>query len=397
MTIPSTPFDDRARALTQSLLAEAARNPSRVPLDRRSRAPWKAIAAFAATVLIIGGAVVGASWALRSAPIRTLPADALASRWTAFQLPPMGASTDTLSCPSAHLCVAGDYAGNIYASTNPAGGTSAWTVIPVDPSTAVTGVSCADPSLCVAVDQNGNVITSTHPTRGAGAWTVSGIDGRMMVAGIACPDEHLCVAVGGSKASLSASGLVLASANPKGGPGTWTVTELPATGALTAISCPSAVFCVATDSNRDILTTTNPTGGATAWTVTRVAFAPDSFVAISCPSIFLCVAVDSSGNVGTSTDPAVAAAWTLTNLRDGSTDLPLFDTVSCASVRFCVLGSGSPSVQMSTDPTGGASAWTAVPVMLQGRVMLGLSCPTSGFCAGVDGSDGFHVYTNPGG
>ena len=356
MTIPSTPFEDRARALTQSLLAEAARIPSRVPLDRRSRAPWKAIAGFAATVLVIGGAVVGASWALRSAPIRTVPADALASRWTAFQLPPMGASTDAVSCPSAQLCVAGDYAGNIYASTNPAGGASAWTVIPVDPSTAVSGISCADPSLCVAVDQNGNVIKSTNPTGGAGAWTVSGIDGQVMLAGISCPDEHLCVAVGGSKARLSASGLVFASANPKGGPGTWAVTELPSTGALTAISCPSALFCVATDSNRDILTTTNPTGGATAWTVTRVAFAPATRSWRSPARASSCASpLTAAGTWGRPPIPRSPPPGPSPISRHGSTDLPLFDTrVVRQRTVLRPRGSGSPSVQMSTDPTGGA-------------------------------------------
>ncbi|MFZ0129508.1 MAG: hypothetical protein WB808_12895 [Candidatus Dormiibacterota bacterium] len=53
---------------------------------------------------------------------------------------------------------------------------------------------------------------------------------------------------------------------------------------------------------------------------------------------------------------------------------------------------------MTTDPTGGSGAWISVRVVSQGEAaMFGLACPSQGFCVGVDGSGGVHVYTNPGG
>jgi hypothetical protein len=401
----SARFDERARTCTQALLSDATRLPARVPVERPQSAPWKAITIFAATVLVIGGAVAGASIALHAASSgKPAPASHF-GRWKAFQIPLIGGSLISVSCPDATICVAVDYGGNVYVSTNPGGGRAAWSVAAVDPSTMVsqnpnatmTGVSCADPSLCVAVDQSGNVVTSTNPGGGAGAWVLSGIDGQAVLSGVSCPDEHLCVAVGGFTPILNPAGVVLTSTNPAAGPGTWTATELGAAGALTAVSCPSAFFCVATDNFGDILTSTDPSGGGRTWRVTNVVGAPDSMSAISCPTVSLCVAVDSTGNVLTSTDPTGGArAWTLTNISADVTGLPLFDSVSCASAHFCVFGAFQDSVYMSTDPTGGSSAWIPVRVIPQGKAaMFGLSCPNTGFCVGVDGSGGFHVYTKP--
>lgn len=403
MTSP-TAFDERARTLTQSVLTDATRVPSRGRLERRNSAPWRAIAMFAGTVLVIGGAVAGASVALHASSTKRPASASPFGHWKAFQFPATGDSTDSVSCPDANNCVAVDYGGDVFVSTSPGGGRASWSVVAVDPAAMVgpdphsmTGVSCADPSLCVAVDQSGNVVTSTNPGGGAAAWILSGIDGQAVLSGISCPDEHLCVAVGGFTPILNPAGVVLTSTNPAAGPGTWTVTQLDAAGALTAVSCPNAFFCVATDNAGDILTSTDPSGGGGTWRVTNVVGAPDSMSAISCPTVALCVAVDSTGNVLTSTDPTGGAgAWTLTNISADVTDLPQFDSVSCASAHFCVFGAFQESVYMSTDPTGGSSAWIPVRVIAQGKAaMFGLSCPTNGFCVGVDGSDGYHVYTQP--
>ncbi len=398
-----TRFDDRARTLTQSLLSDASRIPARMPLDRRTSAPWKAIAVFAGTVVVISGAVVGASVALRS-PSASQPAPASRfDHWKAFQLDPNGGSSpDAISCPDVTLCVAVDYTGNAIVSTNPGGGNAAWSMTPIDaiPSSPdgglveVTGVSCADPSLCVAVDQSGNVVTSTNPGGGAAAWIVSGIDGQAVLSGISCPSEQLCVAVGGFEPVLNQSSVVLTSKDPRDGPGTWTATELDSAFALTAISCPSVTFCVATDGSGDVLTSTDPTGGARAWAVSKVSNST-SFSALSCPTVTFCAAVTNTGDVVTSTHPTGgASAWTLSTL-DSSI---MFDSVSCASTRFCVIGGMSDHVYMTTNPTGGSDAWISVRVVPQGQVaMFGLSCLDKGFCVGVDGSAGVHVYTNPNG
>ena len=262
----------------------------------------------------------------------------------------------------------------------------------------VTAVSCADPSLCVAVDQSGNVITSTDPGGGTAAWTLSGIDSKVSLSGISCPDEMLCVAVGGTSERQFPSGAVMTSTDPTGGAGTWKVVHLD-TSSLTAISCPSPSLCVAIDAAGDVHTSSDPTGGASAWSSFGVDSTVSGPTAISCPSASLCVAVDDDGNVMTSTDPTGGAgAWTLINLSPDVTGSPDFDSVGCASATFCVIGSRSNfnSVYITMDPTGGSGAWTAMPVIPQGTgAVLGISCPTDSFCVGVDSDGGYHVYTNP--
>lgn len=402
MTPPT--FDDRARALTQALVADAARIPARTPLDRRTSAPWKAIAVFAGTVVVISGAVVGASIALRG-PAASHPAPAIPfGHWRTFQLDPNGGSSpDAVSCPDVNDCVAVDYGGNAIVSTNPGGGASAWALSPIDPiptipgygPASMTGVSCPDPSFCAAVDQSGNVVTSTDPHGGTASWMVSSVDHQAVLSGISCPDEHLCVAVGSIQKPLGTSGVVLTSEAPKSGPGTWKVTELDNAYALTAVACPSSSFCVATDASGDVLTSSDPTGGARAWRITNLVPEFNSFSAISCPTTRLCVAVTQGGEVVTSTNPTgPARAWTVTSL-DGSI---LFDSVSCAGTRLCVVGGLSDHVYMTTDPTGGSGAWDAVRVVPQGEAaMFGLDCISAVYCVGVDGSAGIHIYTGPNG
>jgi hypothetical protein len=392
-----TTFDERARTLTRTLLSDATRLPASVALEGRGPARWKTAAIFAATVLVIGGAVAGASFALHSSPPTTSqPSANLAQRWTSLFIPDLGGSLTAVSCPDATECVAVDNSGDVVTSTSPG---AEWTVASVDPGTELTGVSCADPSLCVAVDQYGDVVTSTNPTGGAGTWIVSGVDGAASLTGISCPDAHLCVAVGGVVPTADPTsgiyGVVLTSTDPADGPGTWKVTGVDAY-SLTAVSCASTSLCVALDANGSVVTSTDPIGGPRAWQGIGVDQGSADFSAISCPSAFLCAAVDDLGNVATSTDPAGTSAWTLTNLSADITGMPRFDSVACPSNSFCVIGAFSNSALVSTDPTGGSGSWTPVRVTSQSQVaMFGLSCPSTEFCVGVDGSDNIHIYRAP--
>jgi hypothetical protein len=389
-------FDERARRLTQSLLTDAARTPSR-PLRTNPNTPrWKAVAVFAATVLVIGGTIVGASVALHGGSVaKPLPAHH-ATRWNSFQLPG-GAGGSAISCPDSNECVAVDLGGHVYVSTYPAGGTAAWKVTSVEPTTALppakelSGVSCPAASLCVAVDLVGNIVTSTNPGGGAAAWTLSSIDAQASLNGISCPDVNLCVAVGGLRQEPPAAGLVFTSTTPAGGPSAWTATEIGGVADLTVISCPTAMFCVATDGLGNVFTSTHPTGGAQAW---RLSSVPSTFAvtAIDCPTAHLCVAVDKQGGVVTSTDPLGGAnAWTRTTL-DRSL---MFMSVSCPTTAFCIAGAQSDYAFVTTDPTGGSGAWLRQQVIAHGLMnVFGLSCPSAGFCVGV-GSGGARVYTNP--
>jgi hypothetical protein len=64
-----------------------------------------------------------------------------------------------LSCPSPSLCVAGDGAGHILVSTNPAG---RWRAAIGGQAHAIHGVSCPSSALCVAVDGAGGEWVSRY-------------------------------------------------------------------------------------------------------------------------------------------------------------------------------------------------------------------------------------------
>ncbi len=86
------------------------------------------------------------------------------------------------SCPSTGLCVAVDGVGNALASTDPAGGATAWTITHADANRSygcigagltcqppLVGVSCPSIARCAAVDFSGNVLTTQNPTA-PGPW-----------------------------------------------------------------------------------------------------------------------------------------------------------------------------------------------------------------------------------
>jgi hypothetical protein len=96
--------------------------------------------------------------------------------WTSEQIEPLG-ELRGLSCPSASLCVAVNNQGQALISTDPTAGTDAWRTERIDfnscPNTcfsggylsksALGGISCPSVSLCVAGDWFGNVLASTDP------------------------------------------------------------------------------------------------------------------------------------------------------------------------------------------------------------------------------------------
>lgn len=291
-----------------------------------------------------------------------------------------------ISCPDTNLCVAVDGNGNIVTSSNPSGGTAAWTVTSVDGATPIYSVSCPSVNLCVGLGEGANVVTSRNPTGGASAWTVTNLETDTYLISVSCPSTHLCVAV-------DDIGNVAISRNPAGGPrgrpATWTFTGGAAPGIM---SCPTISFCVAADFDGGVVTSNNPTGGQAAWRLTRMKGAYRIYD-LSCASASLCVAVEgeapasdspvdlnspTSGNVVASSNPT-GGAWTVTNV-DGSNFL---HGVSCPSFQMCVAVDNVGNVITSSKPTGGKAAWRVTNV--DGRNSLsGVSCPSSTFCVAVD-------------
>jgi hypothetical protein len=195
---------------------------------------------------------------------------------------------------------------------------------------------------------------------------------------VSCPSATLCVAT-------DTVGDVLTSTDPTGGAGAWTVTPV-VSGSLSGISCPSVSLCVASDTVGNVLTSTDPTGGAGAWTVTPVVLG--SLSGISCPSDSLCVAVVGTitgvgvaGGIVSSTDPTGGAKdWTLARV-DGTIAI---NAISCPSISLCVAADEEGDVVASTNPTGGAGAWTITRVESDGSSytpLYSVSCASASLCA----------------
>jgi hypothetical protein len=298
---------------------------------------------------------------------------------------------ESLSCPTTSLCVAGDAAGDILTSTDPAGGAGSWNTAHVDASNGIWGLSCESSTLCVAADSDGNILTSSNPAGGASAWSARAADAGTHIYAVSC--------VPGLCAAGDDSGAILTSTNPTGG--TWTTTHVGgathAGHSTDGVACASSALCVADDAAGNVLTAQMPTGGAPAWSASDIdgssfmwpvacvaggvlclvgdangaAFAssnptggewqasrvsPHAVYALSCPSTALCVAGDASGGVATSSDPSHGGAWTLVQADPGRR---IF-AVSCPSVAFCAAVDDSGNVLTSQAPTAGT--WSAAHI-----------------------------------
>ncbi|MDQ6817303.1 MAG: hypothetical protein M3018_07840 [Actinomycetota bacterium] len=289
----------------------------------------------------------------------------------------------SMSCPAVSLCVAGDSAGNVLTSTAPAAGAASWSRAHVDSSFQILGMSCPSTSLCVGVDNDGNVLTSVNPTGGAGAWTRASIDGTNRLQGVSCPSASFC-------ATVDFKGNVVVSANPTGGASQWTLSNIDGANSLFSISCPSTSFCAATDDRGNVLTSTSPAGGAPAWTVTPGV----GLRVISCPSTSLCVT--GGQGINTSTNPTGGAGTWVPAHGDATFGMVAFvDAIACRSITSCTAVDGNGFVASSSD-VGIGNHWTSAQI--DGTpTLFGVSCPARRMCFGADDSGTVFFSTNPGG
>ncbi len=171
-----------------------------------------------------------------------------------------------LSCPSVSLCVAGDWDGDVVTSTDPTGGSGAWTAAYVDTDQegahdgavqAIIGnISCVSAALCAASDGTGGVVTSSDPTRGASAWRLSRAapvtdgQGGGGFWSLSCPSAWLCASL--YRSSWSAPSEVALTRHLRRG-GEWERGAADHLGELSAISCPSELLCLAGATNGSIV------------------------------------------------------------------------------------------------------------------------------------------------
>ncbi len=148
---------------------------------------------------------------------------------------------------------------------------------------------------------------------------------------------------------------------------------------LASVSCASPAFCVAIDNGSNAFTF-----NGTSWSPAAVIDPGHELSTVSCPTSHFCAAVDYGPNVVVFN----GAAWSKPFAIDPGSYL---QAVSCASASFCValdrkgnaltFNGRTWSAPVNADPNGltmgeGGVSWPLV------------SCPTSHFCAAVDGAGG---------
>lgn len=310
-----------------------------------------------------------------------------------------------VSCPSIAFCVALS-GGNVVTSSNPSGGSSAWTVTRVDGTNALSAISCPSTDFCAAVDDVGNVVTSNNPRGGAAAWALTHVDGSnctvqtsrngplCALLGVSCPSSGFCVA-------SDYWGNVVVSSDPRAGASAWKLVHV-SSNLLASVSCPSRDLCIAVDILGNAVISSNPSGGSSAWKVVHIdgpgcvvteTYASCFLSSVSCPATSFCVAVDEFGKVVTSINPVGGtAAWKITDLSSAGS----LRGVSCPTTGQCFAIADDNEAKgvavTSNKPTGGASAWTMKGI--GGNQMNGISCPSSGLCVVVS-AGGLIISSNP--
>ena len=249
-----------------------------------------------------------------------------------------------VSCPSSSFCAAVDGFGDVVTFDG-----SAWSA-PTNVASSLTAVSCSSASFCVAVDAySGEAVTFdgtswSDPTAvDPGGWI-----------SVSCVSDTFCLAVNYLGTSVTFDGSA------------WS-TPVATDANLSDVSCPSASFCAAVNSDTGDVVTFD----GTAWSA-PTNIDSTGLLSVSCPSASFCAAVDYDGNAVTFD----GSAWSDPTPIDQGRYLR---SVSCPSASFCAAVDDTGNVV-----TFDGSAWS-VPANIQTTgSLMSVSCPSASFCAAVD-------------
>lgn len=348
---------------------------------------------------------------------------AVAATWESRQVDVGTREDDGLfgvSCPTASFCVAAGNRGAIVTSDNPQGGTGAWrseaakagpyagtAAGEADRTSPGTfeSVACPTAGMCAAVTYAGDLYASGDPAGGASTWRATDLDGDGADAhlkSLSCPAPTFCVAVAAGSGTVGANdgGKVIGIANPLSASISLTQIQLDGSLELQAVSCASPAFCIAVANKGRIVVSGNPGAAAPVWTEIGTPGAGD-LEAVDCPTESLCLAGNARGNVLSSTDVKTAAPdWRGVNTGPS---VPVTG-ISCPTVSRCAAVDNNGDVAVSTDPTGPLGSWPATnlipfsPSGSQGRpfnALFGISCPSAGFCAAAGSRGAIFTSANP--
>jgi hypothetical protein len=167
--------------------------------------------------------------------------------------------------------------------------------------------------------------------------------------------------------------------------GRWSIQAVDVNPIL-AVSCPSATFCLATDSQGEYLK-----WNGKRWTAPSSRY-PFSYgfsrglVAVSCPSATFCVAVDEAGHEIFFTGTAIWQHWA--DVVGGA-----FTSVACPTTwSFCVAVDATGYEVTFTD-VGSKLAWSA-PKKLDDVALTSVACASSNFCIAVDDLGRYLTYSD---
>jgi hypothetical protein len=330
------------------------------------------------------------------------PAASAAWHWSKpVSLPGANQGISSISCPSAHLCLAAAAVGNpetngtddIFWTTKPTGARSSWHRVALERSVQpniggsqeelITGVSCgkAGPSFhCGASDGFANFWQTGAPT--SGMWnpqipTSTGLVGvSCWSAWCAMLDSNTTVTVEiGATAESSTTNVLSPSEGISEG----------------SIGCDTVMFCAAVDVSHKIAWTANATDPAPDWHHANVRGGSD-LDRIACPTAHLCVATE--GEDSFKSEVGVwhpgAGNWKSVKLP-AKLDQSVYD-VACESGSFCAISgskggvAGPGFVLTSTHPSASVSAWKRSGVPVKDPSVI--SCPTASECMIGDGQGG---------
>ena len=360
-------------------------------------------------ILAAAGSATASTWTVRQlAPIRNSENE------------PVQFGLSGVSCPSESLCVVvGGREGTLAFSQSPTGGANSWHETKLEypvgpgktcvagepdcepPSGALQAVSCASESFCALTTYDGWIFVSTDPTGGSEAWSPVNVNGKGQkgathLISISCPSPSFCAAVSGGS-NNSNGGWVLTSTNPIAGQ--WQTTQLGSELDLRGISCGTPSLCVAAARGGRLFSSTDPTGGAGAWQAVATPVGDGDLEGASCLSTVVCAVGNMTGNILTTTNPAAGggATWSVVN-AGGSVQIT---GVSCPAADACLAVDDNGDVMTSTDPTGGAGAWhfeNLTPFKPEGQpynALFGASCASTSLCALVAGEGRIFTSTEP--
>jgi hypothetical protein len=308
-----------------------------------------------------------------------------------------GTPLTSASCPTVSFCTLADtYGGNIFTSTNPAGGN--WVMQHLFPGGGKITVDCSNSTFCILGHTDGHVYFSNNPTS-ASSWTSNQIDSVVEIFNTNCiqlpslfvngQPTDWCGAITGNSVLTAPAAL--------SGTGKWITTPLLASAAFTSIACnyylsgflhlPSP-WCIITASDGTVLYSNNPSGGSSAWNG-PISVSTNPLVGSTCYSTSSCLAIDSQGNIYSTTN--MGSSWNL------QATLPINGSVggiTCAppSQGACYAFDNLGDIWELYSTCFSSNGWcqiTSSSNLSSGSLLTALSCPTASQCiasANVNGA-----------